>query len=85
MHNWLPVLGILLPGIVLIIIMIRKPELILIDKKTQERQLNIEDKYNLRQRSRQQEIDRILEKINQKGIESLSRSERELLDEYSRS
>ena len=84
-HNWLPVLVILLPGLALIFIMIRKPELILIDKKTQEKQLNQEDRYNRYKRDRQQEIDRILEKINQKGINSLSRKERDILDEYSRS
>ncbi len=82
--NLLPILGILLPGILLILIMIYKPELIMIDKKTQRKFLTQEDKYNLSKAEQKKEIDRILEKINQKGIDSLSRKERKLLDDYSR-
>lgn len=84
-HNWLPVLAILLPGIALIVVMIKKPELILIDKRTQRKQLTVEDRYNMNRQTRQEEIDRILEKINQKGMDSLSKKERNLLDEYSQS
>jgi membrane associated rhomboid family serine protease len=84
-QNWLPIIAILLPGIALIIIMIRKPELILIDKPSQERQLTMEDRYNISKRNQKEEVDRILEKISQKGMDSLTKKEKELLDEYSRS
>ncbi|HTM66585.1 MAG TPA: rhomboid family intramembrane serine protease [Flavipsychrobacter sp.] len=83
--NWLPILAILLPGIALIVIMIRKPELILIDKRTQERQLTVEDRYNISRKQQKEEVDRILEKISQKGMDSLTKKEKETLDEYSRS
>jgi membrane associated rhomboid family serine protease len=83
--NWLPILAILLPGIALIVIMIRKPELILIDKRTQERQLTVEDRYNISRKQQKEEVDRILEKISQKGMDSLTKREKETLDQYSRS
>lgn len=84
-HNWLAIVAILTPGVVLIVIMIRKPEWILIDKKTQKRQFTMDDRYNMTKRNYQEEVDRILEKINQKGIHSLTKEERALLDEYARS
>jgi membrane associated rhomboid family serine protease len=84
-HNWFPIVAILAPGVALIAVMIRKPEIILIDKRTQEKQLTADDRYNMSKRNYQEEVDRILEKINQKGIQSLSKKERDMLDEYSRS
>lgn len=83
--NLLPILAILIPGVALILIMIYKPELILIDKHTQYEQLTIEDRYNLSRKNEKEEVDRILEKINEKGIKSLTRKEKKALDEYSRS
>lgn len=83
-YNLLPILAILFPGIVLIGIMIRKPELILIDKRSRERQLTMEDRYNISRHSYQEEVDRILEKINKTGINSLTKKEKEILDKYSR-
>jgi len=83
--NLLPILGISLPGMVLIVIMIRKPELIVIDKRSREKQLTMDDRYNISHHSHQEEVDRILEKINKKGMNSLTRKEKEILDKYSRS
>ncbi len=83
--NWPAILAILLPGIILIIIMVRKPDLILIDKSTQVRQFTVEDRYNMSHNDQKQEVDRILEKINRSGINSLSKRERQILDEYSNS
>lgn len=84
-EHWLPILAILLPGIALIVIMIHRPELILINKRSQEKQFTIEDRYNISKKNYQEDIDRILEKINQKGISSLTKKEKQMLDEYSRS
>lgn len=83
--NWLPILAILLPATALILIMVYKPDIILISKRSQEEQLTMDDRYNIRQRSEQEEIDRILEKIKHKGIGSLSKKEKKQLDDYSRS
>jgi hypothetical protein len=43
----------------------------------------IDDKFNQRKAQTQKEVDRILDKINKKGIESLSDKERRTLDEFS--
>jgi membrane associated rhomboid family serine protease len=83
--NWLPILAILLPGLVLIVIMVRKPELILIDRKTQEKQLSLEDRYNISRNKQKEEVDRILEKINNRGMNSLTAKEKKALEDYSKS
>jgi hypothetical protein len=83
--NWLPIVAILLPGVALILIMIYKPEMILIDKKTQIKHMHYEDRYNLSKAEKKKEVDRILEKINAKGISSLTRKEKEALEDYSKS
>lgn len=44
----------------------------------------LDERYNAAKVEKQKEIDRILEKINKKGIASLSSHEKELLDDYSR-
>jgi hypothetical protein len=46
--------------------------------------MTMEDKYNLSRRNKQQDLDKLLEKIHKNGINSLSRKERELLNEYSK-
>jgi len=45
----------------------------------------IDDEFNARRKAKQDKIDRILEKINDKGVESLTTQEKALLDEYSNS
>lgn len=84
-HNWLPVLCIFVPALALLLVMIYRPELILINKQDVERSFTLEDKYNISKKTSQSEIDRILEKINERGIKSLSKKEREMLEHYSKS
>ena len=43
----------------------------------------IDDKFNAKRKEKQERIDRILEKINEKGMASLTAQEKALLDEYS--
>ncbi|WP_430412607.1 DUF6576 domain-containing protein [Kordia sp.] len=43
----------------------------------------IDDEFNAKKKAKQEQIDRILEKINAKGVESLNKQEKALLDEYS--
>jgi membrane associated rhomboid family serine protease len=83
-NNWLPILAILVPGVALILIMLYKPEIILVDKSDQVKQLTVDDRYNLSKFNEKQEVDRILEKINQKGMSSLTKKEKALLEEYSK-
>ncbi|HMI06199.1 MAG TPA: DUF6576 domain-containing protein [Flavobacterium sp.] len=52
--------------------------------KTQKKYYTEDDAYNAKQAEQKKEIDRILEKISRKGIDSLSRQEKELLDKFSK-
>lgn len=45
---------------------------------------DIDHKYNEQKAIQQKEIDRILDKINRKGINSLSKKEKEQLDAFSK-
>ena len=45
----------------------------------------IDDKFNAERKQKQERIDQILEKINRKGVESLTAQEKAILDEYSNS
>lgn len=47
--------------------------------------LSMEDKYNIQRAHKQEEVDRILDKINRNGINNLSPQEKALLDEYAKS
>jgi hypothetical protein len=83
--NTLPVLLVLLPTISFILLVIYKPEFLMVDgfSKQQERR-SIDHEYNYRKAQEQADIDAILEKIHQKGIKSLTRQEKEALEQYSR-
>ena len=45
----------------------------------------VEDRYHAQRKQRQDTIDAILDKIHRRGKESLTKKERELLEEHSRS
>ncbi|MBS1590477.1 MAG: rhomboid family intramembrane serine protease, partial [Bacteroidetes bacterium] len=60
-------------------ILIKKPDFILIDKNMQEKQLTIDDRYHLSKHHKEEEIDRILDKINKKGFNSLTNEEKNTL------
>ena len=83
--NWLPIVCIFVPAIALILIMVYKPEWILVNKNDVRRSLSYEDNYNINKRTSQSEIDKILEKVHARGIKSLSKKEKELLKQYANS
>ena len=84
--NTIPVILMLLPTIAFMMIIITKPQLLFVDNYWYTHRYNytVDDRYNARKRNTEQEVDRILDKINQQGIKSLSKRERESLEEYSR-
>lgn len=83
--NTFTVLIITVPAIAFILFIIYKPQALFVDNMFFKNQdLTIEDKYNLNKINKQKELDRLLEKIHQKGIDSLSKKEKELLKEYSK-
>src|SRR5690606_1941441 len=83
--NWIPVVCVFLPAVALILIMIYRPNWILINKADVKRSMTYEDRYNSSKHTSQHEIDRILEKINERGMKSLTKKEKELLQQYAKS
>lgn len=85
-ENTIPIILMFLPTVAFMMIIITKPQLLFVDNYWYTHRYNytVDDRYNARKRNTEQEVDRILDKINQQGINSLSRRERESLEEYSR-
>lgn len=84
-YNTLTIALIAVPSLVFLIILIRSPHLLLWRgsmRKTGD-YYSVDHKYNASRADRQKQIDFILDKINQKGYNSLSQKEKEILKEYS--
>ncbi len=84
--NYFAILIIAVPAIAFILFIVYKPEALLIDNLFYKKShyLTQEDKYNLSKRSKQKQLDDLLEKIHKKGMNSLSKSEKEFLEKYSK-
>lgn len=86
-ENYLPILAISIPSLIFMYLIIKKPYALLIDNnyfKTHQRYQSIDHRYNAERASKQKELDEILDKINRRGMNSLTQKERELLQEYSK-
>jgi len=85
--NYQTILIIAVPTIVFIYLIVTRPQILLVDNfyfKMHKDYYSIDHKYNEEKNNKQQEIDRILDKISKKGMDSLSRNEKEKLKEYSK-
>ncbi len=84
--NYFTILIIVVPAIAFILFIVYKPEALLIDNLFYKKShyLTQEDKYNLSKRNKQKQLDELLEKIHKKGMKSLSQSEKEFLEKYSK-
>ena len=86
-QNYLIILLITIPTIVFIYLILTKPQILLIDNyyfKSHKKYEDIDHQYNEERAKRQKELDVLLDKISKKGIESLSKHEKQKLDEYSK-
>jgi membrane associated rhomboid family serine protease len=86
-ENYLVIGAIALPSIVFIYIILTRPHVLLINNqffRTQKKNLSIDQRYNAEKLDRQKEVDRILDKINKRGMKSLTPKEREMLEQYSK-
>lgn len=84
-QNLAIILLITIPMVLFIVFTIVRPHSLLIHNSTKARgYTTIEDRYNANKANRQKELDRILEKINRKGIKSLNSKELAMLKEYSK-
>jgi membrane associated rhomboid family serine protease len=81
-QNYPAILAILLPSSVFLYIVITRPEFLMIGNFSRKNSgyASVEDKYRKVVANKQMEIDRILDKISAKGINSLTKEERETLD-----
>ena len=86
-ENYITILLIAVPAAVFIYVIVTRPHLLLIDNfyfKNHKHYYSIDHKYNEEKSFSQKEIDKILDKINTKGMNSLSRGEKEKLKQYSK-
>jgi membrane associated rhomboid family serine protease len=83
--NYWILLLVAVPTIAFIIFFIRKPELMLVENMSLKKKgfETMEDKFNAQKLSKAEEIDRILEKISKRGVDSLSQKEKDILDKFS--
>lgn len=85
-QNFTTILVISIPCLFFIYIIITRPYLLLVDNlfyRKHHNFANIDHRYNFERANKQKELDMLLEKIHTKGINSLSKAERERLEQYS--
>jgi membrane associated rhomboid family serine protease len=85
-YNYFPILLILIPSLVFLYLVFTRPAFLLLDRPfaKNDNVFTIEDRYNSSRRSKEMELDRLLDKISTQGINSLSKKEKERLEELSK-
>lgn len=86
LNNYVLILMLSVPILIFLCLIITRPEILLIDgiRRRKHKVYSIDQKYNEEKLSQQQDIDRILDKIAAKGMNSLNKKEKEKLERYSR-
>lgn len=86
LYNYWPILAIAVPAFAFLIILWKSPNLLLSSKpfSKPEPYMTQDDKFNTEKISRQEELDTLLDKIQRKGIDGLSKKEKNRLEELSR-
>jgi membrane associated rhomboid family serine protease len=79
--NYLTILLVLVPTAAFVLYTARNPDSVLMRNPFQRKQQNhtIDQRYNIDKKKRQAEIDRILEKIHRRGMDSLTQREKDIL------
>jgi membrane associated rhomboid family serine protease len=84
-NNILYTVLMMLPSVLFMLLVILRPSTLLTTSSVQKKgRYSVEDRYNVQKKTRQQEIDRILEKLHRGGMKSLTKKERDELEMYSR-
>ena len=84
--NYRTILSILVPGIVFVYVIIRCPHILFIDNKyfkAHTGDYDLDDRYHLERADQQEDLDYLLEKIHKRGMKSLTKKERDMLQRYS--
>lgn len=84
--NYVPVLLITIPSVVFLYFIFTRPGFLLVDNpfKKQRGFLTVEDRYNAQKRGNEKKLDALLDKINNAGMESLSKEEKDELEKLSK-
>lgn len=83
-YNYLPVLLILVPSVVFLYLVFTKPSFLLVKQLERESVYrDIDERYYAKKRHKELELNKLLEKIHENGIESLSHHEKERLKDLS--
>lgn len=86
-NNYTSILLITTPVIIFIYLMVARPQLLMLGNyydTTRSSYYDVDDRYNEEKVNRQHELDRLLDKIGKSGIDSLSKKEKQRLDDLSR-
>lgn len=86
-ENYFTILIIMVPSLLFIYFIVKNPGALLVDNfffNSHKDHYSIDHHYNETRARNQKELDRILDKINQYGIHSLSKTEKARLEEYSK-
>lgn len=81
-ENYVTILLILVPSVAFILYIMRNPTAMLAGKpftRTRQNQ-TIDQRYNMDKKRKQEEIDRILDKIHRRGMNSLTQKEKDILN-----
>ena len=84
-ENYFTILIIAVPTIAFIYLIATRPHILMVDNLFFKKNNNytLDQKYNADRTNKQKEIDRILDKISSKGMDSLNNKEKEMLKEFS--
>jgi len=88
-YNLITILLILIPIGIFFYIVLKKPHLLITGNifgksSTRSGWQSVDDKYNENKKKKQEELDRLLDKISRKGMESLSKKERDRLHQLTK-
>lgn len=87
LQNYIPIALILIPTITFLSIILIRPDFLVFKKNLLEKPeglLTVDDRYNVQKVTKEQELNALLDKINTKGIDKLSKVERQRLEELSK-
>ncbi len=84
--NYIPILLIIIPTLIFLFLLIKKPHFLIVSNPFSRSKgfLTIEDKYNATKVSKEKELNAILDKINKKGYDKLSKKDKERLEQLSK-
>lgn len=85
-YNYFPILAILIPSLIFLYLIFTRPDFLLVNNPFGKKEdgYTIEDRYNASKRLKERELDRLLDKISTHGINSLTKKEKDRLEELSR-